>query len=130
MRFIGYYLGWTVSLFLIELSIALWVNDDFVRPYLGDVLVVILIYAFVRAFFKVAIVPTAIGVLVFAFAVEILQYFKIVELLGWESSAIARTIIGTTFTWEDLIAYTVGVGILLALEKAFGPYRREWWAIP
>ena len=37
---------------------------------------------------------------------------------------------GTTFTWEDLIAYTVGVGILLALEKAFGPYRREWWAIP
>ena len=130
MRFIGYYLGWTVGLFLIELSIALWVNDDFVRPYLGDVLVVILIYAFVRAFFKVAIVPTAIGVLVFAFAVEILQYFKIVELLGWESSAIARTIIGTTFTWEDLIAYTVGVGILLALEKALGPYRREWWEIP
>ncbi len=130
MRFIGYYLGWTVCLLLIELSIALWVNDDFVRPYLGDVLVVILIYAFVRAFFKVAIVPAALGVLVFAFGVEFLQYFKIVEVLGWEASAIARTIIGTTFTWEDLIAYTVGVGILLALEKSFGPYRREWWAIP
>lgn len=29
--------------------------------------------------------------------VEILQYFKIVEVLGLGSSAIARTVIGTTF---------------------------------
>ncbi|MEM0980026.1 MAG: DUF2809 domain-containing protein, partial [Cyanobacteria bacterium P01_H01_bin.58] len=62
-------------------------NDAFIRPYVGDVLVVILIYAIVRAFFKAAILPTAIGVLLFAFVVEILQYFKIVEILGLESSA-------------------------------------------
>lgn len=126
MRFTPYYFAWSVILFVIELGIALFIRDDFIRPYLGDVLVVILIYAFVRAFFKIAIVPAAMGVLVFAFGVEILQYFKIVEVLGLGSSAIARTVIGTTFVWEDLLAYAAGVGILLGLEKAIGPRPREW----
>ncbi|MEM1278992.1 MAG: DUF2809 domain-containing protein [Cyanobacteria bacterium P01_H01_bin.152] len=129
MRFKPYYFVWSVSLFIIELTIALFIRDDFIRPYLGDVLVVILIYAFVRAFFKVAIIPAAIGVWVFAFGVEVLQYFKIVEVLGLASSAIARTVIGTTFVWEDLLAYTAGVVILLGLEKAIGPRPREWYTL-
>lgn len=129
MRFKPYYFAWSIFLFLVELCIALFVNDAFIRPYVGDVLVVILIYAMVRAFFKVAILPTAIGVLLFAFVVETLQYFKIVEILGLASSAIARTIIGTTFVWEDLVAYMVGVLILLSLEKAVGRYQREWYSM-
>ncbi|MEO0984387.1 MAG: DUF2809 domain-containing protein [Cyanobacteria bacterium J06639_14] len=129
MRFRSYYFVWSAILFLIEVWIAIFVKDDFIRPYVGDVLVVILIYTTVRTFFKVAILPTAIAVLLFAFGVEILQYFKIVEILGLESSTIARTVIGTTFVWEDLLAYTVGVLILLGLEKAIGPYPREWSTI-
>lgn len=125
MRFEPYYFVWSVVLFLIELGIAIFLNDDFIRPYVGDVLVVILIYATVRAFFKVSISTAAIAVLLFAFGVEFLQYFRIVEILGLESSAIARTVIGTTFVWEDLIAYTIGVGILLGLEKAMGRYPEE-----
>ncbi|RZM76166.1 DUF2809 domain-containing protein [Leptolyngbya iicbica LK] len=129
MRCKPYYLAWTVLLLLIELGIALFVDDDFIRPYVGDVLVVILIYAWVRAFFKVAILPAALGVLVFAFGVEILQFLNIVEVLGWESSAIARTVIGTTFSWEDLVAYTVGVGLLLGAEKVVGPHKHEWTSL-
>ncbi|NEP18724.1 MAG: DUF2809 domain-containing protein [Leptolyngbya sp. SIO4C1] len=112
-----------------ELYIAIYVDDNFVRPYLGDVLVVILIYAVIRAFFKVSILTTAIGVLAFSFVVEVLQYFKIVEILGLESSTIARTVIGTTFVWKDLIAYTVGFIILLCFEKAIGIYKKEWYAV-
>ena len=33
---------------VIEVLIALYVHDDFVRPYLGDVLVVVVLYFFVR----------------------------------------------------------------------------------
>ncbi|MGD1860227.1 MAG: DUF2809 domain-containing protein [Leptolyngbyaceae cyanobacterium] len=130
MRFSVYYLSWTIALFWVELGIALFVDDAFVRPYVGDVLVVILIYAFVRTFFKVAIAPTALGVLLFAFGVEILQYFDIVEVLGLGENAITRTIIGTTFVWKDWVAYTVGMVILLALEKSFGRHPREWWTMP
>lgn len=129
MRFEPYYFAWSVVLFLVELCIAVFVDDAFIRPYVGDVLVVILIYAVVRAFFRVAILPAAIAVLIFAFGVEILQYFKIVEVLGLESSAIARTVIGTTFVWEDLVAYTVGIAILLGLERAIGRHKREWYVV-
>ncbi len=129
MRFKAYYCFWSIILFLIELYIALYVDDNFVRPYLGDVLVVILIYAMVRTCFKVSIVTTALGVLIFSFCIEILQYFKIVEILGLGSSAFARTVIGTTFAWEDLVAYSVGIVILLCFEKSFGRYKKEWFAV-
>ena len=35
-------------IFCIEVLIALYVRDNFVRPYIGDVLVVVLVYSFVR----------------------------------------------------------------------------------
>jgi hypothetical protein len=116
-------------LFLVEVCIALYVDDNFVRPYIGDLLVVILIYALTRAFFKVPILPAAIAVLAFSFVVEILQYFKIVEVLGLGASAFARTVIGTTFVWQDLLAYGVGVVILLGFEKSMGPLKQEWYSV-
>ncbi|MGR3273476.1 DUF2809 domain-containing protein [Acaryochloris marina NIES-2412] len=129
MRFNTYYCAWSIILFLIELYIALHIDDNFIRPYIGDLLVVILIYAIVRAFFKFSIMTTAIGVLLFSFAVEVLQYFKIVEILGLGGSQLAKTIIGTTFSWEDLVAYSIGIIILLCFEKSIGPYKREWYSI-
>ena len=38
-------------LFLIELFIALFVHDTFVRPYFGDVLVVILLWCIIKTVF-------------------------------------------------------------------------------
>ena len=126
MRFTPYYFFWTILLFFVELFIALFVRDAFVRPYLGDVLVVILIYALIRSLFKYSIRTVAVGVLLFAFLVEILQYFRIVEVLGLGDSTLARTIIGTTFVWEDFVAYTVGVLILIICERLWSPYSAEW----
>ena len=120
MRITPYYLYWTIGLFLVEVYIALYVRDEFVRPYVGDFLVVILIYALIRAFFKFSIRSTALGVLIFSFVVEILQYFKIVEILGLGHSRFARIVIGTTFVWEDLIAYTLGIAIALLCEQTIG----------
>ena len=37
-------------LFIVEVMIALFVHDNFVRPYVGDYLVVMLIYCAVRTF--------------------------------------------------------------------------------
>ena len=58
---------------VIEVLIALYVHDDFVRPYLGDVLVVVVLYFFARIWIpeKYRWLPGAI--FVFAAAVEVLQ---------------------------------------------------------
>ena len=65
IRFNKHYFGLAVIILLVEVLIALYVHDDFIRPYLGDVLVVI----------------------------------------------------GTSFSWVDLIMYAVGVGAIVIIEK-------------
>lgn len=117
LRFNIRYFVMTVLIFIIEVLIALYVKDRFIRPYGGDVLVVILIYCFVKSFFDFPIAPLALGVLIFAFVIEILQYIKIVEKLGLEKSVVARTVIGTSFAWMDILSYIVGIGIVLVVER-------------
>jgi len=101
----------------LEVTIAIYVRDSFVRPYLGDVLVVILIYCVVRSFLNLPVFTVAIGALAFAFTVEFLQYLRLIELLKLEKSQLARTVMGTSFAWIDLVAYVAGVAIVLVVEK-------------
>jgi hypothetical protein len=111
------YFGLTILIFGIEVLIALYVHDTIIRPYIGDVLVVILIYCFIKSFFKLPVLSVAVFVLLFSFGVEFLQYLNIVEKLGLQNSKIARTVIGTSFAWIDLVCYTVGIIIILIAEK-------------
>ena len=103
-----FYLTAALVLFAVEFCIALFVHDSFVRPFVGDVLVVILIYTFIRIFIpeKVRLLP--LYVFVFAAAVEILQYFRIVEVLGLQDNVIMSTVIGTSFDIRDILCYFVG----------------------
>jgi hypothetical protein len=111
------YFGLAILIFIIEVLIALFVKDNFVRPYVGDVLVVILMYCFAKSFLRVPVRLLAMSVLAFSFIIEALQYVKIVEGLGWEKSQFARTVIGTSFAWADIIAYMVGIAIVLGVEN-------------
>ena len=111
------YFALTILLFAIEVLIALFIHDNFIRPYLGDVLVVVLIYCFIKSFLKLQVLLVAVFVLAFSFSIELLQYLNIVEKLGLENSKLARTVIGTSFAWIDLITYVVGIFIVLVAEK-------------
>jgi DNA integrity scanning protein DisA with diadenylate cyclase activity len=115
-RFNRTYLILAVILFFIEVYIALYVHDAIVRPYVGDLLVVILIYCFVKAFVNTPPLKTAMGVLIFAYIVELSQYLKLIKLLGLEKSRLANMIIGNSFEWIDMIAYTLGAVIVVAAE--------------
>ncbi len=115
--FNGKYASIASLLLAIEVFIALFIKDRFIRPFIGDVLVVILIYCLLRAFVKTDANKTAIAVLLFAFTIEILQYFHLVDRLGLSNNQIAAIAIGTTFDWKDLLAYTIGMAIVLWLEN-------------
>nr|MBK9650413.1 DUF2809 domain-containing protein [Bacteroidota bacterium] len=105
-----------IAILFVEVLIALFVHDKIVRPYIGDALVVVLIYCFVKSFFPLPVLPTAIAVLLFAFFVEAMQYFHFINLIGLEYSAAAKIIIGNSFSKLDLVAYTVGVLLVLLVE--------------
>ena len=107
----------TILFFVTEVLIALYVKDDFVRPYVGDYLVVMLIYCAVRTFIKANPVKVAIAVLLFAYMIELLQYFRIVDRLGLSGNQVAKTVIGYGFEWWDMLAYTLGVLTIVLMEK-------------
>lgn len=104
-------------IFVIEVIIALFVKDSIIRPYGGDVLVVILMYYFFKTFVKMNPLPLAIGVLFFAYAVEIGQYFNLVEVLNMQDNRIMRIVIGSSFSWGDMFCYTLGAIICLFLDR-------------
>lgn len=112
------YFAYTILLFLLELFIAMFVQDKFIRPYLGDFLVVILIYCFLRTFLTVNQFKIALGTLIFAYIVEVSQYFKLIEILDCEDNRIAKIILGSAFSWEDMIMYTLGVIVIWWWDKS------------
>lgn len=107
----------SIILFVIEVFIGLFVKDKFIRPYIGDFLVVILIYCILRTFINSPYWIVAVSTLAFSLIVETLQYFNIVEILGLENNNFARIIIGTSFSWEDIISYFAGILIVLVVER-------------
>jgi hypothetical protein len=107
----------SILLFITELLIALFVHDSVIRLYAGDLLVVILIYCFVKSFLNIQAWPLATGVFIFACFIETLQYFKIVNQLGIQQYKLARIIIGTSFSWTDIVAYAAGLAIVLFFEQ-------------
>lgn len=114
------YIAAAVFLLIIEVLIERYVHDSFVRPYLGDLLVVILIYAIVMAGSKIKVWTGAIATLLFSYAVETAQYLQLVSLLGLEENKFARIVIGTSFSWWDMLMYTLGFLTVIMLEKALG----------
>ena len=111
------YFLFALIFFVVEVLIALFVRDGFIRPYFGDYLVVILIYCAVRTFVNTSPLKVAIGVLVFSYIIEVLQYFNIVDRLGLSDNEIARTVIGYGFEWWDMFAYTLGIATVLIMER-------------
>jgi DNA integrity scanning protein DisA with diadenylate cyclase activity len=113
--FKGTYFITFVSLLLIEVSIALWSGHPFIRGFIGDVVVVLLLYTFLKSFLSIASEWIATGVLILAFGIEFLQYFKITEILKITHPAL-KVMIGSVFDPCDLLAYTTGFCLILLAE--------------
>ncbi|MDP2688303.1 MAG: DUF2809 domain-containing protein [Aequorivita sp.] len=104
------------TLFLVEFAIAYFHFNPFIRGFLGDVLVILLLYSFLKIFIRNNILKTAVFVLGFAYFVELLQFFKLAEKFNIQSE-ILLTLIGSVFDFYDLVAYSIGFLLILLIEK-------------
>ncbi len=104
-----------IAIFAVETCIALFVHDDLVRPYIGDVIVMWAVYCLAQIILggRFGSYKVAVGSLIFAFFVELLQKFRIVDVLGIKSPVL-RTIIGTSFAPADLVCYLAGTAVTVA----------------
>lgn len=120
------YITGFLLLLIAEILIALFVHGGFVRYYLGDIIVVWVVYCFVKIFFpKINGYITAAGVMIFAFIVEFLQYIHIVDILGLGDIKFFRVLIGTSFSTIDLLCYVVGTAVTMLLVYTTEKVRRR-----
>lgn len=75
---------------------------------MGDLLVVMLIYSFLRIFLADNSRTLVVGVLLFSFVVEFIQFFDPIGRLGLEEYRLLSLLMGRTFSWPDLLAYSAG----------------------
>jgi hypothetical protein len=110
-------------LLLVEIGIALFVHDRFIRPYFGDVLVTVLLCCLCRVVIPKGMPLLPVYVFLFAVFVELTQYFDLVGLLGWEDNTLMATIMGRSFSLWDIVCYGAGCLAFWLGEKicmAFG----------
>ncbi|BCN31674.1 ribosomal maturation YjgA family protein [Anaeromicropila herbilytica] len=108
-----------IILLTIEVLIALYVHDTFIRPYIGDVLVVIVLYMAFRMFKTDGIRFLPVYIFLFAGLTECLQFFNIVQLLNVEHNTFLRILIGSVFDMKDILCYGIGCILLGIYEWKF-----------
>lgn len=103
------YFIYFILLFIIEVLIAVYLKSGFIRHTVGDFLVVILVYCFLRSFIKTKPIYIAIITLIIAFTTEFLQLTNFLQYMGLGDHKLANIIFGNSFSVQDLVAYTLGV---------------------
>lgn len=118
------YASVAVIVFLTEVYIALYVNDSFIRPYGGDVLVTFLLCALVRSFSVSK--PRFLSGYIFVFSVfvELMQYVDLVKLLNLESNAVISVLMGRSFSFIDIICYAAGCLAFAVFEFCLNRFLR------
>jgi len=111
------YLIIAILLFIIEVLIAVFLKTGFIRHTFGDYLVVILIYCFCKSFIKIESFKLGVLVLMLAFSIEFLQLTNFLELLNLQNNHLAKLLLGTSFRFTDLVAYTLGVISIILIEN-------------
>ena len=111
------YLAIFCGLLAVEVCIALFVHDAFVRPYVGDMLVTLLLCCMCRVILpdKIRLLP--VFVFLFAACVEIGQYFDVVALMGLTDNRFLSIALGRTFSWMDLVCYAIGCVVAFGLDE-------------
>ena len=111
------YLAIFCGLLAVEVCIALFVHDAFVRPYVGDMLVTLLLCCMCRVAFPDEIRLLPVFVFLFAACVEIGQYFDVVALMGLTDNRFLSIALGRTFSWMDLVCYAIGCVVAFGLDE-------------
>ena len=119
----------TIAVLGIEVGIARFVHDGVVRPYLGDSLAVVAVYLGLMAVTPLRVMSAVTIAFVFACAIEVGQFFHLVDVLGLGANRVACILLGTTFALTDFAAYAGGAICVLAIETACGRARLSRWRV-
>ena len=102
-----------IVLLIAEVLIGAFVRDEFIRPYVGDVLVTALLCCLFRCVKPEGLPLLPVWVLLFGVLVECAQLIEIPALDG----TVWGIILGSTFDIADLVCYAIGCALFAVAEK-------------
>jgi Protein of unknown function (DUF2809) len=111
------YLIISIAILITETMIAIFAKDKFIRPIFGDYLAVILLFYIFTTFLKISKNKIAVITLVVSYIIEGLQYIHILELLHLDKIKILNILLGNSFSWTDMLAYTLGTLTVLLIHN-------------
>jgi len=111
------YCSLSVLCFVVCILIVILFNDNhFIRGFIGDVIVILLVYFLSKIFYDFHAQKLTTFVLMVAFATEFLQLAKLTTFLGLEHNTLVRLIFGSVFDPYDLFAYTIGAVLVYVID--------------
>lgn len=108
--------------FLTEAAIAAFIHDAVIRPFFGDFLAVIAVYCFLKSFLNIHDIILIWSSLGFAYFLELLQYCNFLKFAGLEKYKIIAIVLGSSFDWRDILAYTLGILAVFLFQQ-----RKTWF---
>lgn len=113
----SYYITAFILLFSIEFAIATWSKGGFIRGYLGDLLVVILVYAGLMMISKLHVKRGILATAIIALTIELLQLINLTQYFEGNAKKVAILVLGSHFSWLDLFMYALGILVIWLLER-------------
>ena len=107
-----------VIVLMVEVMIALFVHDNFIRPYVGDILVILCMYFFAKFIVLDKIKNLSLYLLIFSIIIELIQYFQLFNNLT-SNHRILKIILGATFDVKDILCYIIGYFMIILFEKHY-----------
>jgi len=88
--------------------VKLFADNQFIRGFAGDIIVISLLYFFIKSLYNFHPLKLTIFIFFLACTIEFFQYLTLINILGLEKNFLAQLILGAVFDPADLLAYTIG----------------------
>ena len=99
---------------------------EYINTYLGDALWAVMIYLFAALLLndrKPA--QMALLSLLFCYLIEISQLYHAPWIDAIRNTRLGGLVLGFDFLWTDIIAYTMGIGVMLAIERVYFWFKQK-----
>jgi hypothetical protein len=94
--------------------------------FIGDVLWATMVYFIFRfVFIRANVKRIILYSLLFCYAIEVSQLYKAPWIDSLRHTLFGRLVLGDTFSWGDLLSYTVGVVIGVLIGKVLSPVQKH-----
>jgi len=93
---------------------------EWINTYLGDALWAVMIYLFTAVLLHDRkLLQIALASLLFCYLIEISQLYHGPWIDAIRNTRLGGLVLGFGFLWTDIIAYTMGIGVMLAIESVY-----------